>query len=304
MIKPTLIILAAGMGSRYGGLKQVDPVGPNDEAIIDYSIYDAIRAGYGKVVFVIRNSFAGAFRESFDRKLSGRIQTSYVFQELDSFVPADVAISDERKKPWGTGHAVLVAKNEVKEPFAVINADDFYGATSYRLIRDYLLNQTADPVDHYGMVGYGLKHTLSDHGFVSRGVCTTDDQGFLKTVIEHTHIERSGDKIIFVEDSGQPSELTGNEVVSMNMWGFLPSFFDHLERFFNAFIHKNASNPKGEFYIPYVVNELIHTGQIRLKVLESKDLWFGVTYQEDRQEAVKTIRQLIAKGFYPEKLWN
>lgn len=304
MIKPTLLILAAGLGSRYGGLKQVDPVGPNDEAIIDYSIYDAIRAGYGKVVFVIRRSFADAFRESFEQKLKGRIQTEYVFQELDSFVPSGLTISDERKKPWGTGHAVLVAKHAVNEPFVVINADDFYGETSYHLIRDHLASQMANPAGHYSMVGYELKHTLSKHGFVSRGVCRTDEQGFLKTVTERTHIEKKGDKIIFLDETGQPSKLTGNEVVSMNIWGFLPSFFDHLGHFFNRFISENASNPRGEFYIPYVVNELIRQKVIRLKVLKSQDRWFGVTYQEDRMEAIKTISTLIAKGTYPEKLWN
>jgi UTP-glucose-1-phosphate uridylyltransferase len=304
MMKPTLLILAAGMGSRYGGLKQVDPVGPNDEAIIDYSIYDAIRAGYGKVVFVIRQSFAGAFQENFEQKLKGRISTEYVFQELDSFVPSGLAISDERKKPWGTGHAVLVARDAINEPFVVINADDFYGETSYNLIRDYLVSQSASPVEHYSMVGYKLKHTLSEHGFVSRGVCTADELGFLKTVTERTHIEKKGDEIIFLDESGQPSRLTGNEVVSMNIWGFLPSFFDHLERFFNRFVTENASNPKGEFYIPYVVNELISQKLINLKVLESREQWFGVTYQEDRLEAVKTIRQLITNGTYPEKLWN
>jgi NDP-sugar pyrophosphorylase family protein len=304
MTKPTLLILAAGMGSRYGGLKQVDPVGPNGEAIIDYSIYDAIRAGFGKVVFVIRHHFADAFRENFERKLSGRIQTGYVFQELDSFIPTGLAISADRKKPWGTGHAVLVAKPEVNEPFAVINADDFYGASSYKLIRDHLSNQSAKAVDHYGMVGYELKHTLSDHGSVSRGICTTDEQGFLQTVTERTHIEKSGGRIIFLDESGHQSELTGNEVVSMNIWGFLPSFFDRLERFFTDFISENASNPKGEFYIPFVVNELIRKGQVRLKVIESNDRWFGITYKEDKQEAVKTIGHLIANGLYPKKLWD
>lgn len=298
-MKPTLLILAAGMGSRYGGLKQVDPVGPNGEAIIDYSIYDAIRAGFGKVVFVIRESFADAFRESFEAKLAGKIQTEYVFQELESFVQDPSAISPERVKPWGTAHAVLVAKDVIREPFVVINADDFYGPESYRLMQHYLGRAAAND---YCMVGYRLDKTLSEHGYVSRGVCQTDKEGFLQTVVERTHIERVDGKIITQLDEDTRIELVGDEVVSMNIWGFMPSFFDYAESYFNAFIVKNAGNPKGEFYIPFVVNELIREGRIKLKVLESGDQWFGVTYKEDKELAVRSINMLIKQKVYPSKL--
>jgi UTP-glucose-1-phosphate uridylyltransferase len=303
-MKPTLLILAAGLGSRYGGLKQVDPIGPNGEAIIDYSIYDAIRAGYGKVVFVIRESFAEAFKETFDSKLRGRIETAYAYQELDSFVPKELTIHPDRKKPWGTGHAILVAKDVVHEPFVVINADDFYGSAAYRMIPEFLSGVEKHDIPHYCMVGYQLKNTLSEHGFVSRGICETDGEAFLKTVVERTHIEKSDGKIFSQIDENTSIELTGNEVVSMNIWGFTPSYFGFLETYFNKFIRENVTNPKGEFYIPYVVNELINRNEIKLKVLESKDHWFGVTYKEDKEMAVNSIRNLISKGIYPEKLWK
>ena len=302
-MKPTLLILAAGMGSRYGGLKQVDPIGPNGEAIIDYSIYDAIRAGYGKVVFVIRESFADAFKESFDSKLKGKIETEYVFQEIKNYVPENIEISSERNKPWGTGHAVLVAKDVVNEPFVVINADDYYGPNAYKMTTEYLNSVSDSEKPIYCMVGYGLKNTLSEHGFVSRGVCATDKEGFLETVIERTHIEKKDHKIITQLDENTLIELTGNEVVSMNVWGFLPSYFDYLENYFHSFIKTNADNPKGEFYIPTVVNDLIGKQKIKLKVLESKDGWFGITYKEDKELAVQNIMNLINRGVYPEKLW-
>lgn len=299
-MKPTLLILAAGMGSRYGGLKQVDPVGPAGEAIIDYSIHDAIQAGFGKVVFVIRESFAKDFKEKFDSSLKGKIETEYVYQEMESFVPDPSTISPERKKPWGTAHAVLVAKDVIQEePFVVINADDFYGPQSYVLLEKYLSSASEND---YSMVGYQLDKTLSDHGYVSRGVCETDKNDLLQTVVERTHIEKTNGRIITRIDENTQMELTGNEVVSMNIWGFMPSFFDYLEQYFLEFIQTNATNPKGEFYIPFVVNELIRNDKIKLKVLESKDLWFGVTYQEDKALAVSSIQRLIDQGVYPEKL--
>ncbi|MCD4789172.1 MAG: nucleotidyltransferase [Bacteroidales bacterium] len=302
-MKPTLLILAAGIGSRYGGLKQVDPVGPNGEAIIDYSIYDAIRAGFGKVVFVIRESFAEAFSNSFSKKLEGKIETAYVFQELNN-VPDGIEYTSERKKPWGTGHAVLVAKDVINEPFVVINADDFYGHSAYKKIGDYLDSVTDSEIPDYCMVGYDLQYTLSEHGYVSRGVCETDKNNYLKTVIERTHIEKVDGNILTELDDGSKMKMTGKEVVSMNIWGFTPSYFDFLEKYFEAFIRQNAGNPKAEFYIPFVVNELIKTGKAKLKVLESKDLWFGVTYKEDKELAVRNIAGLIKKGVYPEKLWD
>jgi len=303
-MKPTLLILAAGMGSRYGGLKQVDPVGPNGEAIIDYSIYDAIRAGYGKVVFVIRESFAEAFKETFESKLNGKIETAYAYQELNSMVPEGIQIHPDRTKPWGTGHAVLVAKDVVKEPFVVINADDYYGPNAYKMIPNYL-NQVSDlATPHYCMVGYGLKNTLSEYGFVSRGVCQSNSDGFLETVVEMTHIEKTNGIIISKLSESKFIELTGDEVVSMNIWGFAPSYFEYLENYFTDFIQKNANNPKGEFYIPYVVNDLIEKDEVNLKVLQSQDNWFGVTYKEDKDLAVQNIMQLIEKEVYPEKLWS
>lgn len=301
-MKPTLLILAAGMGSRYGGLKQVDPVGPNGEAIIEYSIYDAIRAGFGKVVFVIRESFAEAFKENFDKKLKGKIEVEYVYQELDN-IPAGIQVSVEREKPWGTGHAVLVAKDVINEPFVVINADDFYGPSAYKLTADYLNSVSGSGNNDYCMVGYGLRHTLSEHGYVSRGVCQTDKEEFLKTVVERTNIERINNKIITKLDDGSDMELTGNEVVSMNFWGFSTSFFSFLETHFEKFIKNNSENPKAEFYIPFVVNELINKGEATLKVLESQDLWFGVTYKDDKGTAVESISNLISEGVYPNKLW-
>jgi len=301
-MKPTLLILAAGMGSRYGGLKQVDPVGPNGEAIIDYSIYDAIRTGYGKVVFVIRESFADAFKETFNKKLEGKIEVEYVFQELHN-IPEGIALNPERQKPWGTGHAVLVAKDVVKEPFVVINADDFYGPSSYQLLADYFMEIENKAGENYSMVGYGLEHTLSEHGHVSRGVCEKDENDFLQTVVERTQIEKIDGKIITKIEDDKEMELTGKEVVSMNTWGFSPSFFNFLETHFAKFMKANANNPKAEFYIPTVVNELIHNGEITLKVLESKDRWFGMTYKEDKDSAVESINALIADGVYPEKLW-
>lgn len=302
-MKPTLLILAAGIGSRYGGLKQVDPVGPNGEAIIDYSIYDAIRAGFGKVVFVIRESFAEAFSNSFSKKLEGKIETAYVFQELNN-VPDGIEYTSERKKPWGTGHAVLVAKDVINEPFVVINADDFYGHSAYKKIGDYLDSVTDSEIPDYCMVGYDLQYTLSEHGYVSRGVCETDKNNYLKTVIERTHIEKVDGNILTELDDGSKMKMTGKEVVSMNIWGFTPSYFNFLEKYFEAFIRQNAGNPRAEFYIPFVVNGLIKTGKAKLKVLESKDLWFGVTYKEDKELAVRNIAGLIKKGVYPEKLWD
>ena len=301
-MKPTLLILAAGMGSRYGGLKQVDPVGPNGEAIIEYSIYDAIRAGFGKVVFVIRESFADAFKESFSKKLEGKIEIEYVFQELDN-IPKGIEISDERQKPWGTGHAVLVAKDVINEPFVVINADDYYGPSSYKLTADFLNSLSEPAIPEYCMVGYELKSTLSDNGYVSRGVCESDENDYLSTVVERTSIEKINGEIISKLADDKFLTLSGEEVVSMNFWGFQPSYFRFLENHFTEFIKLNADNPKAEFYIPTVVNDLINHEQAKLKVLKSKDLWFGVTYKEDKELAVQNISRLIQEGVYPEKLW-
>jgi len=246
MVKPTLLILAAGMGSRYGGLKQVDPVGPNGEAIIDYSIYDAIRAGFGKVVFVIRESFAEAFKNTFDAKLKGKIEVDYVFQEINT-VPEGVKVAANREKPWGTGHAVMVAKEIIDGPFAVINADDFYGPNAYNQLSSFFSSTPNNYTPYYCMVGYELQHTLSDHGHVSRGVCETDENGFLLSVVERTQIERKEEEIISYIDDGSQLVLTGQEVVSMNVWGFSTSYFEFLDTYFRKFASEHGLDPKSEF---------------------------------------------------------
>lgn len=299
--KPTLLILAAGIGSRYGGLKQLDKVGPGGEAIIDYSIYDAIRAGFGKVVFVIRKSIEADFREFIGNKLDGKIQVEYAFQELMK-IPAGVTINPERQKPWGTGHAVLMASDIIHENFAVINADDFYGFEAYETIASYFANLDENTNDNC-MVGYNLKNTLSDHGYVSRGQCTSDENGFLKDVVERTHIEKKADGIYFEDDNKQSIKLDENTLVSMNFWGFTPRFFEQLETRFGKFIQAHKDELKSEFYIPSVVNEMIVEGLAKTRVLESGASWFGVTYQEDRPVVVESIRNLIKEGKYPEKLW-
>jgi UTP-glucose-1-phosphate uridylyltransferase len=302
MNKPTLLILAAGIGSRYGGLKQLDKVGPGGEAIIDYSIYDAIQAGFGKVVFVIRKSIEADFKEFIGNKLDGKIEVAYVFQELDR-LPEGVSLNPERKKPYGTGHAVLMAKDVIGENFAVINADDFYGREAYVTLAKHFENLDESSNDNC-MVSYNLKNTLSDHGYVSRGQCTSDEEAYLIDVVERTHIEKKGEKIFFQDEDGTEIELDENTLVSMNFWGFTPQYFKELESRFVKFIKENNDNIKSEFYIPYVVNLLIEESIGKTKVLESDAEWFGVTYQEDRPVVVESIRKLIAAGKYPECLWD
>jgi UTP-glucose-1-phosphate uridylyltransferase len=301
MRKPVLLVLAAGMGSRYGGLKQIDQVGPSGEAIIDYSIYDAIRAGYGRVVFVVRREIEESVRAFFEPRLKGRIPFEFVHQELD-MVPEGTSVPPERKKPWGTGHAVLVAKEKISEPFAVINADDFYGPEAYRQTAKFL-QQNDDPAE-YAMVGYRLANTLSDNGSVARGVCRTSEDGYLLEVTEHTKIFREEGKIISLLEDNTEVEFTGEEPVSMNFWCFKPSIFPELERQFADFIRDNADNPKAEFFIPLPVSVLIRAGKIRMKVLPNSEEWFGVTYKEDKPVVIKKIRELVEKGVYPEKLWE
>jgi dTDP-glucose pyrophosphorylase len=301
MNKPTLLILAAGIGSRYGGLKQLDKVGPGGEAIIDYSIYDAIQAGFGKVVFVIRHSIEADFREFIGNKLDGKIEVEYVFQEIDK-VPEGVEYNSERQKPWGTGHAVLMAADVIHENFAVINADDFYGRDAFVTIAKYFEQLNLSSKDNC-MVGYNLKNTLSDHGYVSRGQCTSDADGYLQDVIERTHIEKKDDGIFFVNEKEESIKLDENTLVSMNFWGFTPHFFVELKQRFPKFIEANKNELKAEFFIPTVVNEMIEEGIAKTKVLESDAAWFGVTYQEDRPVVVESIRDLIRAGKYPEGLW-
>jgi UTP-glucose-1-phosphate uridylyltransferase len=297
MMSPTLLVLAAGMGSRYGGLKQLDSIGPGGETIIDYSIYDALRAGFGKVVFVIRKDIEQAFRESAGARFEGRVAVEYVFQELDQ-LPAGFRVPVGRSKPWGTSHAVLAAANAIKEPFAVINADDFYGAESYRLLGEHLRSGTTD----YALVGFVLRNTLSEFGAVARGVCELDGEGFLKGVVELTKIERDGQRARNVDAAGRATSLSGDEVVSMNMWGFTPRIFDELREYFERFLERNGTNLQGESYLPSAVNELVAAGRARVKVLRTLDSWFGVTYREDRERVVGSIGKLIRDGDYPERL--
>ncbi len=301
MVKPTLLVLAAGIGSRYGGLKQIDPVGPCSEIIIDYSIHDAIRAGFGKVVFVIREDIEETFRECIGSRFESKIKTEYVFQEIDK-LPAGFKVPEGRQKPWGTGHAILMAKDSVKEPFAVINADDFYGRCGYELLAKELSKTVTGGAPEYYMVGFELKNTLSEFGFVARGICKTDSKGYLVEVVERTKIEKTDSGAKFTDENGGTMKLTGNEIASMNMWGFTPSLFGHLEKQFVDFLERNIGNLKAEFFIPTVVGDLVKTNEARVKVLESRDQWFGVTYREDKPVVVENIRKLINSGAYPEKL--
>ncbi len=302
-MKPTLLVLAAGMGSRYGSLKQMDGVGPHNEAIIDYSVYDAIRAGFGKVVFVIRHTFEKEFREVFSAaRFGGRIEVEFVFQELDS-LPAGLTLPEGRVKPWGTNHAVMMASGVVREPFAVINADDFYGAEAFRTMGDYL-SGLAGSRDRYCMVAYDLDKTLSENGTVSRGVCTVDAAGNLATMVERTQIERLADGRIVLHDGGADEELAADTPVSMNLFGFTPDYFTHSEAFFPEWFEANCGNLKAECYIPTVVNHLIASGTSTLRVLRSAAQWHGVTYKEDKPALMSAIRAMIAAGRYPERLWE
>ena len=305
MIKPTLLVLAAGMGSRYGSLKQMDGVGPNNEAIIDYSIYDAIRAGFGKVVFVIRHSFAEAFTQIFNKeRFGGRIEVEVVYQELD-YLPEGFSVPEGREKPWGTNHALMMAKDVIKEPFAVINADDFYGADAYRVIGAYLSERGGES-GHYCMVGYEVNKTLSENGTVSRGVCSVNDEGFLTSIVERTKIERNAEGTIVFHDLGEDEALEEQTPVSMNLFGFTPDYFAHSEEYFKGFLsdEKNMANPKAEFFIPLMVNELVGNGTAKLKVLSTTAQWFGVTYQADKPQLVAKIEELIEAGVYPRNLWE
>lgn len=300
-MKPTLVVLAAGMGSRYGGLKQIDPVGPNGEIILDYSIYDAIRGGFGKVVFIIRKDIEKDFKEVVSKRWEGKIEIDYVYQQLDA-IPAPFTVPEGRTKPWGTGHAVMCAMDKVKEPFAVINADDFYGKSGYEQLGKALAENT-DP-NQFFMVGFPIKNTLSEFGSVSRGICELDDNGYLKEVIERTAIEAiGGGKAKFTDENGKEVILGGEEISSMNFWGFMPSLFDGMGAMFNDFLSKRGTELKSEFYIPFVVAEMVHSGKASVKVLRSSDSWFGVTYREDKPRVQADIKALIAAGVYPENLF-
>jgi NDP-sugar pyrophosphorylase family protein len=301
MIKPTLLILAAGMGSRYGGLKQIDKIGPSGEAIIDYSIYDAIRAGFGKVVLVIRRELEQDFRDFFADKLHGKIDLQFVYQEIEN-IPDGIKVNVERKKPWGTGHAIMVAYKAVNEPFIVINADDYYGAEAYEAAAAYF--QSNKNESHHFMVGYQLGGTLSEFGTVSRGVCKTDADSFLESIGEITNIEIKDHQIGFNNHAGKRELLTGNETVSMNFWGFYPEIFPIFKEGFEQFIQKAKDDPKAEYYIALPLMEMLHSAKGRIKVLRTPAKWFGVTYKEDKTAAVDNISKLIQAGKYPQNLWG
>ncbi|MDR2147903.1 MAG: nucleotidyltransferase [Tannerella sp.] len=300
-MKPTLFVLAAGMGSRYGGLKQLDGLGPNGETIMDYSIFDAIRGGFGKVVFVIRKDFEEDFRTKILSKYENHIPVEVVFQSLDR-LPAGFSCPPERTKPWGTNHAVLMGKSVIHEPFAVINADDFYGRDSFAVLGEELAGVFGEK-NKYSMVGFRVGNTLSESGSVARGVCETDADGYLTTVVERTAIERIDGEIQFTDENGQKVVLNENVPVSMNMWGFTPDYFAYSEDYFREFLKNNLQNLKSEYFIPLMVNELVTRRIATVKVLDTTSKWFGVTYSDDRQGVVDKIRELVNRGEYPEKLF-
>lgn len=299
-MKPTLLILAAGMGSRYGGLKQADKVGPSGETIIDYSIYDAIRAGFGKVVMVVRQNILEEMQNLFDSRWGDKISIEYAIQEVNVPV-AGIENLPDRKKPWGTAHAVMVAKENIQEPFAVINADDFYGADAFKTLHDFLLTEVSD--DTAAMVGYILKNTLSDHGHVSRGVSEPGENGFLKAIVERTNIKRRDKTVVYLDADSNEHELDENSYVSMNFWGFAPSFFREAEAQFRRFVEANLNNEKAEFFIPLVIDELMAKGKVRVKILESTAKWMGVTYREDKPVVIEKIQELVDSGVYPKSLF-
>ncbi len=288
------------MGSRYGGLKQIDPVGPEGEFIIDYSVFDAKRAGFGKVVFIIRKDIEKDFREQIGSRYEGMIPVEYAYQDLDD-LPGDFTRPEERSKPWGTGHAVWAARNVVNEPFAAINADDFYGQSGFALLADWLSSRDPASTD-FSMCGFTLEKTLSDHGTVSRGICTRDGRSFLTDVEEHTGIGRSGKEIRGTNGRGEEVAFTGEEIVSMNMWGFTPALFAHLEKLFTEFLSERIDEEKSEFYLPFAIDEMIKKDISRVEVLHSRDSWFGVTYREDKPRVTASLAALIEEGRYPRSL--
>ncbi|MDM8527775.1 sugar phosphate nucleotidyltransferase [Anaerolineales bacterium HSG24] len=299
-MKPTLLVLAAGMGSRYGGLKQIDPIGPHGEAILDYSVYDAIRAGFGKLVFVIRHDIDQPFREKIGNKFKAHIPVEYVYQGLDA-LPTGFTVPPQRQKPWGTGQATLMAQNVIQEPFVVINADDFYGADSFKISKNFLATSKQD----YALLGFTLRNTLSDYGTVSRGVCSLDSNQYMQTVTEIIGIKKIGrQKAQYLDEQGHPQQLSGDEIVSMNMWGFHPVIFSQLEQQFIEFLAQHGTPPtKEEFYIPSAINILINQGQAKVKVLTTPSSWFGMTYQQDKPHVVESIQQLINSNVYPNNLF-
>ncbi len=304
-MKPTLLVLAAGMGSRYGGLKQMDPMGPNGETVLDYSVYDAIRAGFGRVVFIIREEFADSFKVRVGHKFAHKIEVDYAFQDLND-LPEGFSLPEGRVKPWGTTHAILAARNLMDAPFAVINADDFYGSDSFQQIASYFTEtaKSSDSVDHYCMVGYKLENTLSDHGNVNRGICS-DSDGFLNKVEEHLDIELEPDGACRGENlAGDRVELPVDSIASMNFWGFPPNIMKDLEKNFTQFLKERGTEMKSECYIPTDVDTMIKSGKADCNILETSSLWFGVTYPQDKDMCVASITKLVEQGEYPANLWG
>lgn len=303
-MKPTLLLLAAGMGSRYGGLKQLDGLGPNGETIMDYSIYDAVKAGFGKIVFVIRKDFEQDFREKILSKYEGHVPAELVFQSLDS-LPEGFSVPEGREKPWGTNHAVLMAKDVINEPFLVINCDDFYNRDAFMVIGKFLSNLPEGSKNKYAMVGFRVGNTLSENGTVARGICSKDAEGNLTTVVERTEIKRVDGPVCYKDEEGNWIAVEDNTPVSMNMWGFTPDYFDYSEAYFKEFLSdpKNMENLKAEFFIPLMVNKLINEKTATVEVLDTTSKWFGVTYAADRDDVVARIQKLIDEGVYPNKLF-
>jgi NDP-sugar pyrophosphorylase family protein len=295
-----LVILAAGMGSRFGGLKQVQPVGPAGELIIEYSLHDARRAGFDRAVLVIRRDIEADFRASIGRRIEKQMAVDYVFQETGDVPPARAGAVAARTKPWGTGHAVLAARKAVTRPFAVINADDFYGAAGYRTLAGHFTSAPGS----YALVGYPLRQTLSEHGTVSRGLCAVDAAGRLASITELTKIEKTAAGARYTDAAGREQQLTGGEIVSMNFWGFTPAVFDQLLRKFESFLAAHGSEPKAEFYLPTALSELNQCGLADVHLLQSEDAWFGITYREDLPAAQAMVREFIAAGRYPSPLWG
>ena len=303
-MKPTLLLLAAGMGSRYGGLKQLDGLGPNGETIMDYSIFDAIKAGFGKIVFVIRKDFEDDFRNKILSKYEGHVPVELCFQSLDA-LPEGFQCPADRVKPWGTNHAVLMAKDVIKEPFCVINCDDCYNRDAFQVIGKFLADLPEGSRNSYAMVGFRVGNTLSDNGTVARGICSKDDKGNLTSVVERTEIMRVDGSVCYKDEQGEWVAVEDNTPVSMNMWGFTPDYFEHSEAYFKEFLSdpKNMENLKAEFFIPMMVNKLINENTATVKVLDTTSKWFGVTYSADRQSVVDKIQSLIDEGVYPNKLF-
>ena len=300
-MKPALVVLAAGIGSRYGSLKQTDQVGSSGETLMDYSVFDAHRHGFGRCVFVIRKSMERDFRAAYLSKIGGRLETECVFQELED-VPPGFSVPAGRTKPWGTSHAVLAAAGTVREPFAVINADDFYGSESFRLMAGFLSGLRAEEA-RYAVVGFDLAATLSEHGAVARGVCEVNGEGFLDGIVERTQIERIPGGAAYKNEDGRIVSLPAGKTVSMNFWGFTPTYFDHARKAFIRFLETNAGNPKAEWFIPLVVNEMIRNGAATCRVLPTSARWFGVTYREDKPLVVRALAELVKAGEYPSRLW-